>query len=61
MTLAALLSVLKPLFPNIVLFLLGLIFPSPIERLFRVQKEVHDAETKATDSRGNVSHLDHLP
>lgn len=60
-TLLALLPILKPFLAPLVAFLTGWMFPSPIQKAIDQQGKNHDAESKATDSGGDVSDLDRLP
>jgi hypothetical protein len=55
------LTILKPFLVPLFTFLAGWAFPSPLQKAIDGQGSVHDAETKATNSAGNVSDLDHLP
>lgn len=57
----AALALLKPLLLPLMTFLAGWLFPSPLQKAKQGQVEVHDAESKATASRGDVSDLDNLP
>lgn len=61
MTIAAILAVLKPFLAPLAAFLAGWLLPSPAQKAARKQSEIHDAETKADDSRGDVTDLDNLP
>ncbi len=61
MTWAALLVVLKPYLASLLGFVLGWLFPSPLEKAMQQQKDLRDAERKATESGGNMSDLDDLP
>lgn len=60
-TILAILTALKPILVPLVTFLAGWLFPSPIQSAINTTGKEHDAETKASDSRGNVSDLDNLP
>lgn len=60
-TLIAILTTLKPLLAPLVTFLVGVLFPSPIQKTLDRQGKVHEAEKKADESGGNVSDLDSLP
>jgi hypothetical protein len=57
----AALTTLKPLLLPLVTFLAGWIFPSPLDKAIKETGKSHDAETKATDSRGQMDDLDKLP
>jgi len=54
-------SLLKPIIYPLLSFLLGLLFPSPVQKLMDKVKGIDDAERKATDSNGHVDDLDRLP
>jgi hypothetical protein len=60
-----LLLILKPLLlkygASMVVFLVGWFRPSPIKKAANEQAQIHNAESKAQSSGGNVSGLDNLP
>lgn len=60
-TLISLFTVLKPILAPFLTFIVGWLFPSPIQKAINDQAKVHDAERKASDGTGATSDLDHLP
>lgn len=54
---AGLVKILAPLLTGVV----GWLAPSPFQKAEKGQSETHAAETKAQDSRGDVSGLDRIP
>lgn len=54
---AGLVKILTPLLAGLV----GWLVPSPFQKAEKAEVRTHDSETKAQDSRGDVSGLDNLP
>lgn len=60
-TVLAILTALKPILAPLLTFLMGWLFPSPLQKVIGGQEKNHEAERTASDSNGNVSDLDSLP
>jgi hypothetical protein len=54
-------ALFKPVILPILTLIVGWLIPSPMQKAAQKQAEIHNAETKATNSNGNVSDLDRLP